>query len=321
MLDSRHNSLLRLAGGSGQLLWRRELPDEATTPVVVGEQIVLGDAAGKLLTLEARTGNQVGRVVIAQPIRTPPAVSDDGRHLYVVGDEASLYTLDTSDWKCLGVTYLGHRAGSIVTAPTQVLRRLVVAENSGVATSRLRVFALEADGTLGAGVADEPLEGIVTQRPLAVGRRLMVVTQLGAISLWDFGVGANETPVSLLAKRDATGQSAAPRYAAIAANQLWIAGSELVRFSLSPSDTQLRSLELEDDCAGDAFAAPLDSRGEVLIHARRRRGRPGVTIAAQAAGPGRLLWQTDLAAPPAMAPIATASPPLIVAATVDGQVY
>jgi hypothetical protein len=102
---------------------------------------------------------------------------------------------------------------------------------------------------------------------------------------------------------------------------LWIAGNQLVRYSLTPADDQLRSIEIEADCAGDLFAGPIQVHGDTLLHLRRRKDRAGVTVATMDAASGGLLWQTDLAVPPLSAPEAIESPPRITASTVDGYQY
>jgi outer membrane protein assembly factor BamB len=321
VVDVRRCALLRLAGETGQLRWRRPIAPEAAPPLVAGDRLLVGNAEGQLLEVAAKTGNQIGRVELSQAVRVTPLLSADGRRLYVVGDEACLYVLDASSLACVGASYLGHRKGAINSAPLIVLDRMVVVENTGAATSRMRVFQLDKQGTLGKLLAEQALDGAVRQSPLGAGRRVVVTTDRGAIYLWDFGVGEGEAPVTLIAKRDPTSQAGESRYATIAGNQLWIAGNQLVRYSLTPADDQLRSVEIEADCAGDLFAGPIQIYGNTLVHLRRRKGRPGVTVAAMNAGAGSLLWQTDLAVPPLSAPAATDSPPQITASTVDGHQY
>ncbi len=321
VVDARQGYLLRLDGQTGKLRWRRPIAPEAAPPLVAGDRLLVGNAEGQLMEVAAETGNQIGRLELSQPVRVTPLLSADGRRLYVVGDEASLYVLDASSLACVGVSYLGHSTGSINVPPLIVLDRLVVVENVGAATSRMRVFQLGKEGQLEKLLAERTLDGIVRQSPLAAGRRVVVTTDRGAIYLWDFGVGAGEAPVTLIAKRDPNSQSGEPRYAAIAGNQLWIAGNQLVRYSLTPADDQLRSIEIEADCAGDLFAGPIQVHGDTLLHMRRRKDRAGVTVATMETASGRMRWQTDLAVPPLSAPEAIESPPQITASTVDGYQY
>jgi outer membrane protein assembly factor BamB len=79
------------------------------------------------------------------------------------------------------------------------------------------------------------------------------------------------------------------------ATHLWMAGRRCSMFEIQPAVQQLaRKWSQYQD---NAFVAPLVSLGEVLIHARRRPGLPGIVVTGCKGETGAPIWETQLAVP------------------------
>ncbi|MCG8450850.1 MAG: PQQ-binding-like beta-propeller repeat protein, partial [Pirellulales bacterium] len=148
VVDNRHHDLLKLAGDSGDLIWRLELGAPISLPVVADSDLLISDRTGKLHVVDLSTGERRGYVEFAQKLRVPPVVATLAKRIYVVGDHSSLYTISTEDFSCLGVHYLGHAPGSVSTAPVTVLGKVIVAVNTGAATSQLKVLTTNKQGVV-----------------------------------------------------------------------------------------------------------------------------------------------------------------------------
>ncbi|MCU0983054.1 MAG: PQQ-binding-like beta-propeller repeat protein, partial [Pirellulaceae bacterium] len=144
-VDSQHQELLRLKGDTGQLVWRTPLGERFSEPIVKGAQILVATQGGRVLDIDAETGNATGQVKIPQALPIGPGLSDKG-HLYQVGEHSNLYVLDEATLECKEVYYLGHKPGSVAAPPVLALGHLFLVENSGADFSDLHVLATDANG-------------------------------------------------------------------------------------------------------------------------------------------------------------------------------
>jgi hypothetical protein len=125
----------------------------------------------------------------------------------------------------------------------------------------------------------------------------------------------------LLASRQPTRARRGPRYGKVVGSDLWLSDIGLAKYSIAPAGNRLPVREVADPFRGDSFIHPLEVIDGVLVHARKRRGKPGVTIGATDLRNGKSYWQTDLAAPGAGAPVSQASDNAILYATSGGRVF
>jgi hypothetical protein len=70
-----------------------------------------------------------------------------------------------------------------------------------------------------------------------------------------------------------------------------------------PTGSRLPVEEIENSLTGATFDHPLAAFGDTLIEVHRPKGRAGVVVAALNTKQGRALWETELAMPPAGAPV------------------
>ncbi|MGI9454975.1 MAG: PQQ-binding-like beta-propeller repeat protein, partial [Aeoliella sp.] len=319
--DQQRQTLVRVEATTGKLKWRLEVDDDFAEPVVSGDRIFVAGASGKLHVVEAASGTRLGYVQFAQPLETPPVVSEQTRKLYLVGNHSSLYTLSAEDLSCTGVYYTKHPRGSIVAPLTIVLDKAVVIENDGARTCKLRLFALDGDGNIAAPLTEQRLEGRVVRQPQIDGRRFMVSTDRGQITIYEVSLGTDGEVLTVLATRGAKSGSPFVRFGRVNGKDIWFAENAITKYAVAPTGNRLSVQELSDDYNRSQFVAPIEIRDGVLLHVRSRRGRAGYTVTAADAETGSAYWQTDVAASPAGDPLASSSPVALLEADANGQVY
>jgi outer membrane protein assembly factor BamB/tetratricopeptide (TPR) repeat protein len=322
VVDTVRHELLRLESATGRLVWRQSIGEPFAAPLVTDHRAFVAAESGRLFVIDLTSGARTGYLQFAQPLHVPPTVAQDQQRLYLPGDHSSLYTISLSDLACLGVYYLGHAEGSITVPLVQTLDKLVVLQNDGVETSRLRLMSLDEAGAVTGQVVERRLDGLATSPPFISGRRLIVVTNRGQIEVYDLATGSSENSLSLVAVRPATGKQPIIRHAALTDQQhIWIADTQLTKYSILPTSNRLPVEPLEDNFAGSTFDHPLMFHGDALVHVRRPAGRGGVVVAACETTNGHTLWETDLAVPLAAAPLIDSAAKSLLVATTHGQVF
>ena len=319
--DVRAGELVCLAADSGKLQWRVSLAGKFAAVVAVGQRLLVPSEAGKLYIVDATSGALAGHVQFSQPLRVAPVVNDRGDRVYVVGDHSSLYTLSAADFSCVGVFYLGHAAGGVSVPPVAVLNKVLVADNSGAETCRLRVIGLDDKGAAAADAANHRLSGLVVTPLSSDKRRLAVTTSLGQAAVFEIGTGADQSALTVIAAREAPDREQLARFTLLDEGHLWIAARQLAKLAVLPTGNQFQVQSLEQPFDGDVFDYPLQKAGNLLIHVRRPAGRPGAIVAATDPAAGRSAWQTTLAVPPAGAPAVDAGGARMAAGSASGAVY
>ncbi|MGL4514853.1 MAG: PQQ-binding-like beta-propeller repeat protein [Lacipirellulaceae bacterium] len=317
LVDQRRGELLRIEEEAGAVRWRAPLGGESLAPVVVGGRVFAPLASGSLVAIDAASGKRLGRVEFAQGLRSPPAVENQRKRLYVVGAHSCVYTLDAESLACVAVAFTGHSPGSIPAQPTLVGGRLAMVENIGLQACRVRVFDLSQAGDVGKQIAEMRLGGACGTPIIASGRRFAVAADNGEIGLWELPIEPEGDPVVSLATRPAARGEPMPRYLAETPEGLWLGDIGLSRAVASLADSRLVVQVIDDPFPGDLFVAPLRAREGHLLSARRR-GAAGLTVAATELRSGRAVWETDIAVPPAGPPRYSADPRGLLVPTIDG---
>jgi hypothetical protein len=319
--DTVQNELLRIESPSGKLKWRQSIGEPFAQPLIVGERGFVAADSGRLYIIDLNSGARLGYLQFAQPLGAAPAVDRTNERLYLVGDHSSVYSIFLKDLSCLGVYYLGHAEGSVVKSPAAVMDKIAVLENDGVETSRLRLLSLGDDGVVTGQAAERRLTGLASASPYVAGRRLVVITDRGQIDAYDIGSGEGEEPLTVVATRAAPGNKPLVRYAAFADKNIWIGDTQLTKYSILPTGNRLPVEAIENNFTGATFDHPLVLFGDTIIHARRAKGRAGIAVAATATAQGRMLWETDLAIPPAGAPIVDEAAKALAVANAEGYLF
>ncbi len=319
--DARAGGLVCLDATTGKLRWRLPLDDKLTTPVLAGDRLLIGGESGKLFVVNAATGELAGHVDLPQPLRVSPAVNDRGDRIYLVADQSLLITLSAADLACVGVYYLGHSPGAVVSPPIAVLNKLVVAENTGAETSRLHVLSLDDKGAAAKEVAGSKLAGLVVTPLVEAGRRFAAVTTRDEAVVYQLSGAGDEKSLAVVARRDAQDHEQMARYGLLHEGHLWMAGRQLAKLAILPTGNQLSVRSLQRDYQGDAFDYPLQLAGQLIIHVRRPAGRAGAIVSATDVSTDQAAWETELAVPLAGAPAVDSARMRISAATASGAVF
>jgi outer membrane protein assembly factor BamB len=319
--DLVSGELWRLNASTGKLVWRLPLSDHVTGVVALGTRLLATAASGKLYVIEASVGALVGSIEFSQPIRTAPVVNDRGDRIYVAAEHSIIYTLSAQDLACIGVHYSGHAAGSIVAPPVAILNKVIVADNSGSETSRLRVLIVNDDGAVDREVASERLTGLVLTPLARAGRRVAAGTTVGQLAVVDISGAEDGAALSVVARREGREAQPLARFVLVHEGRLWVAAKQLLALDILPTESQLSARSLGDDFQGDAFDADLQTFGPLVIHVRRPSGRAGAIVAATDASAEEVAWQTDIAVPLAGAPAADSPRVRVSALTASAAAY
>lgn len=321
VVDAVQRELVRIAGATGRAVWRQAFEGSALEPVIAGDTAYLAKPEGKLLIVALESGQVTGEISFGQGLATPPVMDQSNNRLYLVGEQASLYTINTADNECLGVFYLGHAASSITAPPEKILNKLIIAANTGAQASKLQVLALDGQGLPIATDVEKRLVGTIATPLGSEGRRLVAITSLGEITVFDVANAAGKAALNETAKREAAkSQSVAPFYLLHDGN-IWLGDSQLGKLGVQATSKTIRLGNIDDDFAGDVFNHPLELVDDVIIHVRRTQRGLGSIVAATNAASGATVWQTRLAVPLAGPPTVNAERTQIRAITAAGAGY
>ncbi|HZN32915.1 MAG TPA: PQQ-binding-like beta-propeller repeat protein, partial [Pirellulaceae bacterium] len=296
IVDSRSRELLRVGGATGQLVWRQALNDSATPPLVLGERVVVTTRGGRVIALEAATGNVLHAAQLPQQASVAPGVGGQSR-LYQLGEHSTLFVLNADTLECTETVYLGHKAGAVFVPPVSVFGMVLFVESPADDYSLVHVLAPDAKTKRLAAVGRPfRLSGRVLAPPALKGRgRVAVVTDLGQIAVYEADAANAQQPVRLLAGQQASETAPLMLHLAFDGNRLWTAGKRCVSLEVQGALQQLnRKWSANQD---DLFIGPLHVQGETLVHCRRTPGGGAVLVEGVSAETGRPQWTTHLASP------------------------
>ena len=321
IVDAVRHELVRLSAADGKLVWRQSFDGPIAPPAVVASRLLVTEKGGKLHVVDARSGERNGYVTFGQPLPVPPAVNKLGTRAYVIGQHSSLFTISLEDYSCLGVSFVGHERGSIAASPVVALGKVIVAENAGRDTSRLRVFSTDDMGAVTEQDTSRRLKGLVNTPLLVDGRRLVALTSRGQVTAYEVGSGSGKEVLTRIASRGAESGSAVARFGLVQGSHVWSAGDRLNKFEVLATGNRLPVAHIEFDYVGDTFDYPLQIVDELVIHLRHSKNHAGSIVSAMKADTGSALWETQLGVPLAGAPVVDQQGPTISAVTASGAAY
>jgi outer membrane protein assembly factor BamB len=257
----------------------------------------------------------------SQPINVAPTVNERGDRVYVIARHSIVYTLAASDYSCLGVYYLGHAAGAVTAPPVAVLNKVIVADNTGTDTCLVRVLSLDRNGAVVGEVAGDRLTGLALTPMARAARRIVATTTAGQVGVYEIGGGDDATALTVVARRAGQDRQPLARFALVHDGKLWLAGRELQKLTVLPTENQLAVEAMDQDFHGDVFDAPLASAENLVISLRRPKGRAGAIVAATDATANRAVWETELAVPLAGPPSIDSARLRATAVAASGAVY
>ncbi|HJN10502.1 MAG TPA: PQQ-binding-like beta-propeller repeat protein [Pirellulaceae bacterium] len=290
--------LVRLKATTGQVVYRLPAGAAISRPAIAGNKIYVPTISGRIYEVDAATGESARHVSIPQQLSTGLGVANNLPFIFQPGDHSNLYALTTDDLTCKDVYYFGHRGGTIAVPPVVLMGHVFVAENKGRDFSLLHVLKIDSEGERLLQTAQEPirLKGNVVVPLQVYGSRLLAVTDRSDVRVFNINVNAEENPVAAAAVKSAASDETMISYPLTDSGTLWLADNRLAKF-----DIQVTSKDIilrQNMNRGDAFVAPLQMHGDVLVLARRKSASAGVTISAvNIDQPRRPLWETNVGIP------------------------
>ncbi|MEX2027814.1 MAG: hypothetical protein WEH44_10935, partial [Pirellulaceae bacterium] len=267
-----------------------------TPPVVSSEQVYLNTADGRLIEVNLATGQSQRQLKLPQTPSVSPAYDAREFKLFQLGKHSSLFVLDADRFTCTETYYLGHKAGAILVPPVTVLGHVLVTESPSDDYSLIHTLAFDAETKKLKSVA-EPirLKGRVVV-PLQVDRsRAVVVTDQGQVKVIQVEPANKERPVRDMGTGSAGGRFQGMTYFALAPGQVFVTSDRVSCLEIQATSSELKSMRQLH--GGDAFVAPPQVFGKVLIHVRRPKSSLATTVEAYHPEDNKPLWKTEIAAP------------------------
>ncbi len=325
LVDPIRHEVLRVEAATGKLGsrgWRHAIGEPFDAhPVIAGNRILLATRSGRLEMIDTRTGGSSGHVQLPQPLHVAPAVDLRRELIFQIADHSNLFVLGLADGECKAVVYLEHEPGSITAPPVVVSRFLILAVNDRSKDSLLRILIIEKgdEGLVVKPVQAIRLQGHVDTAPLVAGRRVLVATDRGMVSVFEISTTDDEKPLGKIADSSAPGEENVIRFPLMEAGQFWIGDVQLTRYEIHTSRSQLEPTWVMDD--DSVFQQPLVAVGPAIFHVRRKLGMPGVVVSAVGKHQRKRFWETHLAVPLADEPTVDTAGNKITAVTSIGGVF
>ena len=325
--DGQNQELLRVKAQSGDLVWRLPVGEDFAQPTVAGDEIFVTTMSGKVLQVDATSGNSARRLAIPQILEVAAGVAQIHPYLIQVGGHSNIYAISTESFACEEVVYSSHKAGTITTPPLIVQDHVLIAENEGRSHCQLHVFKITPTGDgplLRRPQAPIRLTGNVVVPMVLYGRRPLVTTDLGEVNVFNVDFNALADTVTP-ATKPLPASRAEPMlsYPVVEGTTLVLADDKLVKYQLQVTTKQISQKSVTKGT--DACIAPPRLFGDVLIVTRRKEGSVGATVSAlQVDNFRQPEWETQLGTPIAWAGAAGNQLDVISAAAalfeVDGKV-
>ena len=291
--------LLRCSERDGSVLWRSTIGERFSQPIVNKDDIYVPADSGRLFAIDAISGDAKWATQLPQGINTGPGVDDRLRRLYLVGDHSNVYVLNSRDGSCIESYYLGHEAATVSVPPVPLLGHLFVVENAGSDYSNVHILRVDERGeTLVQAQAPFRLYGNVIVPPIINGRRLIVLTDRGEVTVYDVEPTAEREQVTVAATLPAFYDEPTATQMAVGKSQMWITGTRLGRYELQINTGRvIRDWSINES---DTFIGKPYSSDDALVHARVLRGTSTIRITAANPKTGDEIWRTDVGVPVSM---------------------
>jgi outer membrane protein assembly factor BamB len=325
-IDTGRNELVRLEGATGKIRWRAAIGEPFDAyPVIAGDKILVATRGGRLVTLNATTGERSTSIRFPQPLCVAPVVDVRRSLIYQVATHTNLFVLSLADGVCQHVAYLGHDQASVTTAPVMIDDYLLVIVNGGARSSTMRLYTVEPKRSDRPEpwlklVQEIPLDGHAQTPPLVEGQRVLVTTTTGIVRVFEISVADAKRPLRDVAETPIKGGDNLTRFAVMQRGQFWIADNRLTKYDVQAARGSLTPKGV--GCKDSAFLQPPVVIERAVVVVRRSLGMPGAVVSGVTAeNPDRAYWETRLASPLADQPIPLTGGEAVIAVTAAGGVF
>ena len=144
--------VVALSVGKGTVRWTRHIGASETSPVVVGNDVYVGDWLGRVYALDKRNGRTIWSATTGGAVKSGLAVS--GNRVYAGSYDGHLYAFDATTgrrlWRASGdARFLGH--GQFYSTPAAAYGRVYIGSTDGKvysfgATSGKRIWSHSTGG-------------------------------------------------------------------------------------------------------------------------------------------------------------------------------
>ena len=297
--DVQSHEVRRHRGNDGELVWRSRIEEPFPEPVATRNAVLVSAESGRLISLDTESGEPNWATQIPQTLSVSPGVDERRSRVYLPGDHSNLYVLSARDGRCMESFYIGHREGTVKVPPVSLLGHLFVIENAGSDYARMHVLRMNDSGEeLEPAQPPFRLSGNVRVPPVVLDRRVIVLTDLGQVVVFDIEPTAEREQVSRIAEQPASYDSPTLTRMAVGRGQMWITGTRIGRFEL-----QVNTGRVVYDWGkheGDTFVGQPLALDDAVVHARVLRGTSAVRVTAAEPSTGEPIWSTDVGTPISM---------------------
>jgi PQQ-like domain len=304
LADQRTHDLMRIGRDTNKIVWRQALEESFQSPVIRGDQLYVTLRSGKLLQLNLNDGAVTQSLTFPQKLLAElgvdPQTSGGSARAYQVGERATLFTCQLSDTTGAPLAvnesyYLGHKPGSITVPPVVVLGHIFVFENAGIDYSRVHILTRNDEKKLVPLREPIQLNGRVLVPPVSSdNKRLVVVTDVGDVTIFAVDLSNAENPVSVAARMTGSYKQPTLAYHVLQRNKLYVADTRLGEYDIQTTDGSLTRVKSEFD--DDTFVSPIQIHGRNLLVLRQRRTSQAITVLGQNLDQKKS-WELQLAAP------------------------
>jgi len=328
LVNWEDNEVLQLEATTGTTQWRFPVGERFDAhPAAVDDRLLVATRAGRLFTIDVKSGTSSDYVQLPQELRVAPVAQPTTDSIYQIGEHSSLFVLSLESGEAKQVIYLGHEPGSVICPPVLVSSFLVVAENDGIESSTLNVLALVAqdDQPPVRLVQQIPIKGHVSSSPSVSGPRMLVVSDQGDIQVFELSGDDDQKPLGPIAEGKAAdddlldGNESLIRFPFLIGGQAWVADSQLTRYDVQAARGLLQDKWIQN--RGSPTLQPPMAIGQTIYHVRRKLGMPGVLVAAVDVDEGNVVWEAQLAASLVSEPWIDPESGRIMAVTKPGAVF
>ncbi|MGC6443811.1 MAG: PQQ-binding-like beta-propeller repeat protein [Rubripirellula sp.] len=288
--------ILRCSESDGSIAWRSGIDENFSEPIAIKDDIYVATESGRLIAFDAISGDTKWATQIPQKLNVGPGIDDRLRRAYLAGGHSNLYVLNSRDGSCVESYYLGHESSTISVAPVPLLGHVFVIENAGADYANVHVLRVDERGeTLVQAQAPFRLIGNVIVDPIVNGRRLIVLTDRGEVTVYDIEPTAEREQVTVAATLPAFYEEPTATQMAVGKSQMWITGTRLGRYELQINTGRvIRDWSIHEL---DTFLGKPYASDEALVHARVLRDTAAIRITAANPKTGEEIWRTDVGVP------------------------
>ncbi len=297
--DSSTRDVMRCEAEDGEVRWRTKIDESFSEPVVRRDDIYVSAHSGRLVKLDADSGEANWVTQIPQPIEVGPGIGSYSK-AYLPGNHSNLYVINSDDGSCVESFYVGHAEGTIAVSPVALLGHLFVIENAGTDFCNIHVLKFDGEGA-SLERAQQPfrLNGNVTVSPIIQGRRLIVLTDHGEVAVYDIEPTAEDSEKVTLAASSAPFMNKPTRtQMAVEGSQMWITGASVGRFELQINTGSV--VRGWDHHAHDTFIGRPFAVDGALVYSRMLRGTKTIRVTCVDPKSGDEIWRTDVGVPVSM---------------------